>query len=67
MKGVAHDTLAAKSDSKPPANSVNEDISQQVDPGSATITVSAVEVPELTEQEISESPVLGEEGGAGVF
>jgi hypothetical protein len=44
-------TSAAKSDSKAPANSVNEDISQQVDPGSATITVTAVEVPELTEEE----------------
>ncbi|MHC5722956.1 MAG: hypothetical protein ACYTXY_02170 [Nostoc sp.] len=44
-------TSAAKSDSKAPANSANEDISQQVDPGSATITVAAVEVPELTEEE----------------
>ncbi|MBG1268329.1 hypothetical protein [Nostoc sp. WHI] len=45
---------AAKSDSKAPVNSVNEDISQQVDPASATITVSAVEVPELTEEEQSD-------------
>jgi hypothetical protein len=44
----------ASSDSEPPANSANEDISQQVDPGSATITVTAVEVPELTEEEISD-------------
>jgi hypothetical protein len=41
---------------KPPARrnkatSANDDISQQVDPASATITVSAVEVPELTEEE----------------
>jgi hypothetical protein len=35
-------------------DSTNEDISQQVDPGSATITVTAVEIPELTEQEISD-------------
>jgi hypothetical protein len=47
-------TSAAKSDSKPPANSANEDISQQVDPGSATITVSAVEVTELTQEEQSD-------------
>ncbi|MBC6435690.1 hypothetical protein FM036_40900 [Nostoc sp. HG1] len=45
-------TSPASTDSSSPANSVNEDISQQVDPASATITVSAVEVPELTEQEI---------------
>ncbi|MCC5633075.1 hypothetical protein [Nostoc sphaeroides] len=32
-------------------NSANEDISQQEDPGSATITVTAVEIPELTEEE----------------
>ncbi|MBG1264609.1 hypothetical protein [Nostoc commune] len=47
-------TSAAKSDSKTSANSANEDISQQVDPATATITVAAVEVPELTEQEISD-------------
>ncbi|MFN6455785.1 MAG: hypothetical protein RM022_026800 [Nostoc sp. EfeVER01] len=44
-------TSAASTDSTSAANSVNEDISQQVDPGSATITISAVEVPELTEEE----------------
>jgi hypothetical protein len=44
-------TSAASDDSKTLPNSVNEDISQQVDPGSATITVSAVEIPELTEEE----------------
>jgi hypothetical protein len=49
-------TSAASTDSTSAANSVNEDISQQEDPGSATITVSAVEVPELTEQEISDKP-----------
>ncbi|MEH1868922.1 MAG: hypothetical protein V7K69_28555 [Nostoc sp.] len=45
------DTSPASTDSSSPASSTNEDISQQVDPGSATITVTAVEVPELTEQE----------------
>nr|WP_322712715.1 hypothetical protein [Nostoc sp. ChiSLP03a]MDZ8213926.1 hypothetical protein [Nostoc sp. ChiSLP03a] len=35
-------------------DSKNEDLSQQEDPGSATINVTAVEVPELTEQEISD-------------
>ncbi|WP_230966487.1 hypothetical protein [Nostoc sp. NZL] len=44
-------TSAASTDSTSAANSANEDISQQVDPGSATITVTAVEVPELTEEE----------------
>jgi hypothetical protein len=44
-------TSAASTDSTSAANSVNEDISQQEDPGSATITISAVEVPELTEEE----------------
>ncbi|WP_366933203.1 hypothetical protein [Nostoc sp. NMS7] len=47
-------TSAASTDSTSAANSVNEDISQEVDPGSATINVTAVEVPELTEQEISD-------------
>ncbi|MBG1264170.1 hypothetical protein F8S20_36450, partial [Nostoc sp. BAE] len=44
-------TSAASTDSTSAANSANEDISQQVDPGSATITVTAVEIPELTEEE----------------
>ncbi|ODG98033.1 hypothetical protein A4S05_01035 [Nostoc sp. KVJ20] len=44
-------TSAASTDSTSSANSANEDISQQEDPGSATITISAVEVPELTEEE----------------
>ncbi|MBN3922516.1 hypothetical protein [Nostoc sp. NMS4] len=44
-------TSATSTDSTSAANSVNEDISQQEDPGSATITISAVEVPELTEEE----------------
>ncbi|MHC5934950.1 hypothetical protein [Nostoc sp.] len=44
-------TSAASSDSKAPASSANEDISQQVDPASATITVTAVEVEELSEAE----------------
>ena len=47
-------TSAAFTDSTSAANSVNEDISQQEDPASATITVSAVEVPELTEEEQSD-------------
>jgi hypothetical protein len=47
-------TSAASTDSTSAANSVNEDISQQVDPGSATITVTAVEVPELTQEEQSD-------------
>ncbi|MEH1920158.1 hypothetical protein [Nostoc sp.] len=36
------------------ANSANEDISQQVDPATATITVTAVEVTELTQEEQSD-------------
>ncbi|MCC5670840.1 hypothetical protein LC653_45595 [Nostoc sp. CHAB 5784] len=51
-------TSVASTDSTSAANSANEDISQQVDPGSATITVTAVEVPELTEQEISDRLLL---------
>ncbi|WP_390667083.1 hypothetical protein [Nostoc foliaceum] len=49
-------TSAASTDSTSVANSANEDISQQVDPATATINVTAVEVPELTEQEISDKP-----------
>ncbi|MBD2732290.1 hypothetical protein H6G96_40200, partial [Nostoc sp. FACHB-892] len=44
-------TSPASTDSTSAASSVNEDVSQQVDPASATITVPAVEVPELTEEE----------------
>ena len=51
-------TSAASTDSTSAANSANEDISQQEDPGSATITVTAVEVPELTEQEIRDRLLL---------
>jgi hypothetical protein len=47
-------TSAASTDLTSAANSVNEDISQQEDPSSATIDVPAVEVPELTEQEQSD-------------
>ncbi|MHC5915594.1 MAG: hypothetical protein ACYTXE_32400 [Nostoc sp.] len=47
-------TSAASDDSKTPPDSVNEDISLQEDPASATITVTAVEIPELTEQEESD-------------
>jgi hypothetical protein len=47
-------TSAASTDSTSAASSVNEDISQQVDPSSATITVSAVEVTELTQEEQSD-------------
>lgn len=43
-----------KATSPASTDSTNEDISQQEDPGSATITVTAVEVSELTEQEISD-------------
>ncbi|MBW4429119.1 MAG: hypothetical protein KME50_33135 [Nostoc desertorum CM1-VF14] len=46
-------TSPASTDSTSAAN-VNEDISQQENPGSATITVTAVEVTELTEQEQSD-------------
>jgi hypothetical protein len=42
---------AASTNSTLAANSTNEDISLQEDPASVTIDVSAVEVPELTEQE----------------
>ncbi|MHC5747036.1 MAG: hypothetical protein ACYTXT_35175 [Nostoc sp.] len=47
-------TSAASDDSKTLPNSANEDISQQVYPGSATITVTAVEVTELTQEEQSD-------------
>ncbi|MBD2565122.1 MULTISPECIES: hypothetical protein [Nostoc] len=47
-------TSATSRDSTPSDDQDLEDISQQVDPGSATITVTAVEIPELTEQEISD-------------
>ncbi|WP_323808760.1 hypothetical protein [Nostoc sphaeroides] len=47
-------TSATSRDSTPPDDQDLEDISQQEDPGSATITVTAVEVPELTEQEQSD-------------
>ena len=47
-------TSAASTDSTSAANSANEDISQQVDPASATITVTAVEVTELTQEEQSD-------------
>ncbi|QFS50188.1 hypothetical protein [Nostoc sphaeroides] len=49
-------TSPASTDSTSAASSVNQDISQQVDPGSATITVTAVEVPELTEEEQRDKP-----------
>ncbi|AUB43630.1 Benzoyl-CoA reductase/2-hydroxyglutaryl-CoA dehydratase subunit, BcrC/BadD/HgdB (plasmid) [Nostoc flagelliforme CCNUN1] len=45
---------AASDDSKTPPDSINKDISGQENPALATITVTAVEVPELTEQEISD-------------
>jgi hypothetical protein len=47
-------TSVPSNNSKAPANSASEDISQQGDPGLATITVSAVEVPELSEEEQSD-------------
>ncbi|AUB42280.1 Site-specific DNA-cytosine methylase [Nostoc flagelliforme CCNUN1] len=42
---------AASDDSKTPPDSINKDISGQENPALATITVTAVEVPELTEEE----------------
>ncbi|MHC5917564.1 MAG: hypothetical protein ACYTXE_42805, partial [Nostoc sp.] len=47
-------TSAASTDSTSAANSAHKDISQQEDPATATINVTAVEVPELTEQEQSD-------------
>lgn len=47
-------TSATSRDSTLPDDQDLEDISQQVDPGSATITVSAVEVTELTQEEQSD-------------
>ena len=44
-------TSAASDDSKTPPDSINKDISGQENPALATITVTAVEVPELTEEE----------------
>ncbi|WP_375495330.1 hypothetical protein [uncultured Nostoc sp.] len=47
-------TSAASTDSTSAANSANKDISQQEDPATATITVTAVEVTELTQEEQSD-------------
>jgi hypothetical protein len=44
-------TISASSDSTSPDDQGLEDISQEKNPASATITVTAVEVPELTEAE----------------
>jgi hypothetical protein len=44
-------TSAAEINSKPLNNSANEAISVEENPATATITVTAVEVPELTEEE----------------
>ena len=49
-------TSAASTDSTSAASSANEDISQEEDSSSATITVSAVEISELTEQEENDKP-----------
>jgi hypothetical protein len=49
-------TSAASSDSTLPDDQDLEDISLQENPALATINVTAVEVPELTEQEISDKP-----------
>lgn len=51
-------TSPASTNSTSAANSANEDISQQVDPSSATITVSAVEVTELSQEEQSDRLLL---------
>ena len=48
-------TSTASSDNTPPASST-ENISGQENPATATITVTAVEVPELTEEEQSDKP-----------
>ncbi|AUB41802.1 Site-specific DNA-cytosine methylase [Nostoc flagelliforme CCNUN1] len=47
-------TPAASNDSTLPNDLAEEDISPQENPALATITVTAVEIPELTEQEISD-------------
>jgi hypothetical protein len=47
-------TSAASDNSKTLPNFANEDISQPLDPASATITVTAVEVTELTQEEQSD-------------
>ncbi|MEH2394279.1 MAG: hypothetical protein V7K21_22335 [Nostoc sp.] len=47
-------TSAASTDSTSAASSANKNISQQEDPGSATITVTAVEVTELSQEEQSD-------------
>ncbi|MBD2536881.1 hypothetical protein H6G97_49740 [Nostoc flagelliforme FACHB-838] len=47
-------TSTASSNSEAPPNPVSEDISLQENPASVTIEVTAVEIPELTEQEISD-------------
>jgi hypothetical protein len=47
-------TSAASSDGTAPDNLTKEEIPQEENPATATITVTAVEVPELTEQEISD-------------
>jgi hypothetical protein len=44
-------TPAASNDDIPPDYLAQDDISGKENPGSATITVSAVEIPELTEEE----------------
>ncbi|MHC5916736.1 MAG: hypothetical protein ACYTXE_38470 [Nostoc sp.] len=51
-------TSPASTNSTSAANSANEGISQQVDPSSATITVSAVEVTELSQEEQSDRLLL---------
>ncbi|MHC5746931.1 MAG: hypothetical protein ACYTXT_34630 [Nostoc sp.] len=49
-------TSAVSSHNTPPDNQDLEDISHQVDPASATITVTSVEIPELTEGEQRDKP-----------
>jgi hypothetical protein len=44
-------TSTTSSNSKPSASSFNKEISQQVDPATATITVTAVEIQELSDEE----------------
>ncbi|MHC5853488.1 hypothetical protein [Nostoc sp.] len=60
-------TSAAEINSKSLSNSANEDISVEENPSTATITVSAVEVEELTDEETKEWPALERRVERAVF
>ncbi|MFW9257788.1 MULTISPECIES: hypothetical protein [unclassified Nostoc] len=60
-------TSAVSSDSTPTDDLVEEDISLEENPGSATITVTAVEVPELTEEELRDRQHLERKVERAVF